>query len=92
MTTAPAPPYQVTDRHVGAPHERIEDAELLTGRGRFMDDLNPLPGALEATVVRSPHPHARITGFDASRRRALAGRAVRDRPAPGRASCCGRSR
>jgi 2-furoyl-CoA dehydrogenase large subunit len=67
VTAAPAPPVEAAERQVGSPRERIEDAELLTGRGRFMDDLNPLPGALEAAVVRSPHPHARITGFDASR-------------------------
>ncbi|MFD1717371.1 xanthine dehydrogenase family protein molybdopterin-binding subunit [Georgenia deserti] len=39
---------------------RIEDPALLTGRGRFLDDLDPLPGTLAAAVVRSPHPHARI--------------------------------
>ena len=41
---------------------RIEDAALLTGQGRFLDDMDPLPGTLVATVVRSPHAHARITG------------------------------
>ena len=49
---------------------RVEDAPLLTGRGRFLDDLDPLPGALAAAIVRSPHPHARIRGVDT--RRALA--------------------
>jgi 2-furoyl-CoA dehydrogenase large subunit len=53
--------------HVGTVTERIEDAALLTGRGRFMDDLDPIPGALEAAIVRSPHPHARIVGFEPSR-------------------------
>ena len=43
---------------------RVEDAALLFGRGRFLDDLDPLPGALSAAVVRSPHPHARIRGVD----------------------------
>jgi 2-furoyl-CoA dehydrogenase large subunit len=42
----------------------VEDAALLFGRGRFLDDLDPLPGALSAAVVRSPHPHARIRGVD----------------------------
>ncbi len=37
---------------------RVEDAALLTGQGRFLDDLDPLPGTLVAAVVRSPHPHA----------------------------------
>ena len=49
---------------------RIEDAALLTGQGRFLDDLDPLPGTLVATVVRSPHAHARIrsVNFDRARR------------------------
>jgi 2-furoyl-CoA dehydrogenase large subunit len=44
---------------------RIEDSALLCGQGRFLDDLDPWPGSLAAAIVRSPHPHARITGFDA---------------------------
>ncbi|TVT18622.1 xanthine dehydrogenase family protein molybdopterin-binding subunit [Amycolatopsis acidiphila] len=43
---------------------RIEDPPLLTGRGRFMDDIDPLPGTLTAAIVRSPHAHARIRGVD----------------------------
>ena len=63
MTAVSAPARE----HVGSPTERVEDAALLVGRGRFMDDIDPLPGTLEAAIVRSPHPHARIVGFDASR-------------------------
>lgn len=48
---------------------RIEDAALLTGRGRFLDDMDPLPGTLVAAIVRSPHPHARIRGVDLERAR-----------------------
>jgi 2-furoyl-CoA dehydrogenase large subunit len=63
VTTAEpiAPPGH---RYVGAAVERIEDPRLLVGAGAFMDDLEPMPGTLEAAIVRSPHPHARITGFD----------------------------
>jgi 2-furoyl-CoA dehydrogenase large subunit len=43
---------------------RIEDPALLCGQGRFLDDLDPLPGTLTAAIVRSPHPHARIRGVD----------------------------
>nr|WP_276978525.1 xanthine dehydrogenase family protein molybdopterin-binding subunit [Ferrimicrobium acidiphilum] len=43
---------------------RIEDVSLLTGKGRFLDDLDPLPGTLVAAIVRSPYPHARICGID----------------------------
>ncbi|HEV7824938.1 MAG TPA: xanthine dehydrogenase family protein molybdopterin-binding subunit [Mycobacteriales bacterium] len=46
---------------------RLEDGPLVCGRGRFLDDLDPLPGTLTAAVVRSPHPHARIRGVDVSR-------------------------
>jgi 2-furoyl-CoA dehydrogenase large subunit len=48
---------------------RIEDVPLLTGQGRFLDDLDPLPGTLVAAVVRSPHPHARIRGVHLDRAR-----------------------
>ena len=41
---------------------RLEDARLLTGAARFIDDL---PGdAWHAVFVRSPHAHARILGID----------------------------
>jgi 2-furoyl-CoA dehydrogenase large subunit len=43
---------------------RKEDAALLSGRGRYADDL-PVPvGTLHAHVVRSPHAHADILGID----------------------------
>ncbi|MDQ1618413.1 MAG: 2-furoyl-CoA dehydrogenase large subunit, partial [Actinomycetota bacterium] len=48
---------------------RIEDAALLTGQGRFLDDLDPLPGTLVAAVVRSPHAHARIRSVNLERAR-----------------------
>lgn len=46
---------------------RLEDANLVTGRGAFLDDFDPLPGTLVAAVVRSPHAHAKITSVDLSR-------------------------
>ncbi|HEX3176860.1 MAG TPA: xanthine dehydrogenase family protein molybdopterin-binding subunit [Methylomirabilota bacterium] len=46
----------------GKPVRRVEDARLVTGRGRFSDDVN-LPGQLYAAFVRSPHAHARIVGI-----------------------------
>ncbi len=52
---------------------RDEDAALLAGAGRFVDDLDPLPGTLVAAVVRSPHPHARIRSVDLARARAHPG-------------------
>lgn len=52
---------------------RIEDAALLTGQGRFLDDLDPLPGTLVAAVVRSPHAHARIRSVNLERARSRPG-------------------
>jgi len=52
----------VTTRQFGAPVQRKEDPRLLTGNGRYLDDLGA--GALAAAFVRSPHAHARITDID----------------------------
>src|SRR5882757_5267965 len=52
---------------------RCEDGALVCGQGRFLDDLDPLPGTLVAAIVRSPHPHARINAVDLSRARAHPG-------------------
>ena len=58
---------------VGQSVERVEDAALLTGLGRFIDDLGVRPGALHAAILRSPHAHALITGIDIEAARALPG-------------------
>ena len=44
-------------------HGRVEDEALLTGRGKFGDDVRP-EGALAAVFVRSPFARARITSID----------------------------
>ena len=62
----------MTTRLIGEPVERREDARLLTGRARFIDDIH-LPGMLHAAVLRSPHAKARFTGVDASLALALPG-------------------
>jgi len=59
-------------KHFGARVARLEDPALLTGRGRFVDDVK-LPDALHAAFVRSPHPHARIRAIDAAAARAMPG-------------------
>ena len=46
--------------------ERVEDAALLTGRGRFADDMGERPGTAHAAVLRSPHAHAELVSLDAS--------------------------
>ena len=40
------------DWSIGGSPERVEDAALLTGRGKFIDDLPAPPGALTATILR----------------------------------------
>ena len=53
----------MTTQMFGAPVQRREDRRLVTGRGRFVDDLMP-EGALAAAFVRSPHAHARVVDID----------------------------
>ena len=43
---------------------RKEDPALLSGRGRYADDLPVPAGTLHAHVIRSPHPHADIVRID----------------------------
>jgi len=38
----------------------VEDGALLTGRGRFIDDLGVPAGTLHAAILRSPYAHAHI--------------------------------
>ena len=50
---------------IGDPILRVEDERLLTGAGRFTDDLH-FEGQLHALFVRSPYAHARIENIDVS--------------------------
>jgi aerobic carbon-monoxide dehydrogenase large subunit len=50
-------------RYIGQPLRRREDFRLLTGKGRYVDDIK-LPGLLHLTVLRSPHAHAEIKRID----------------------------
>ena len=52
---------------VGAPVPRKEDEALLTGRARFIDDMEPVPGLRHAALLRSPHAHAEIRAIDVAR-------------------------
>ncbi|MBV8088189.1 MAG: xanthine dehydrogenase family protein molybdopterin-binding subunit [Alphaproteobacteria bacterium] len=54
---------------IGQPVRRKEDLRLLTGKGRYCDDIT-LRGMAHAVFVRSPHAHARIVSID--KRAALA--------------------
>ena len=48
---------------IGQSVRRREDPRLLTGRGRYFDDLK-LPDQFHAAIVRSPHAHADIKNID----------------------------
>src|ERR1700729_1541455 len=58
---------------VGQSIPRVEDSALLTGRGRFMDDIGVHPGTLHAAILRSPHAHADIISIDTSAARRAQG-------------------
>jgi aerobic carbon-monoxide dehydrogenase large subunit len=51
---------------VGQALPRVEDRKLLTGRGRYVDDIN-LPLQAHGVVVYSNHARARIKSIDTSR-------------------------
>jgi carbon-monoxide dehydrogenase large subunit len=57
---------------IGQSPRRKEDERLITGRGRFIDDIAP-PGLVHLAVVRSTHARARIVAIDTAAARALPG-------------------
>ena len=59
-------------RYFGAEVRRVEDPKLITGQGRYLDDLQ-IPGVLHAAFVRSGHAHARIRAIDTSAASKMAG-------------------
>ena len=61
-----------TGTGIGQPVRRREDLRLLTGEGRYSDDLN-LADQAYAVMVRSPHAHALIRSIDAAAARAMPG-------------------
>src|SRR5919206_2742744 len=48
---------------IGQAVRRVEDQRFLTGRSRYVDDIQ-LPHMLHGAVVMSTHAHARIKGID----------------------------
>ncbi len=63
----------MASRWIGRSVPRVEDGRLLTGRGAFIDDHPPVAGLFHAAIVRSPHAHARIRGWDARAALAMEG-------------------
>ena len=58
-------PNSVTAPDAAVRYARQEDHRLITGQGRFTAD-HRYPGMLHASVIRSPHAHARIVRIDLS--------------------------
>ena len=48
---------------IGARVKRVEDPRLLTGKGRYVDDISP-HGVLYVAFRRSEHSHALINSID----------------------------
>jgi carbon-monoxide dehydrogenase large subunit len=46
-------------KYIGVALPRLEDKRLITGTGRYTDDVR-MPGAAHAVFIRSPYAHARI--------------------------------
>lgn len=70
---------------VGKPMPRVDGMARVTGAAHYPSDLR-LPGMLHASILRSPHAHARVLRVDTSRAEKLPGvRAVLSRNnAPGK--------
>jgi 2-furoyl-CoA dehydrogenase large subunit len=58
---------------LGRSIERVEDAALLSGAGRYIDDLAVRTGTLHAAILRSPHAHAIVRSVRTDAARALPG-------------------
>ena len=62
----------MTGSLLGNEVKRVEDPELLRGRGRYVDNL-AIEGALHVGFVRSPLAHAEITAIDTAEAAAAPG-------------------
>src|SRR5262249_36549664 len=71
VKSAPIPPSRQREKPgqplkwIGKNIKRVEDPRLLTGQGRYIDDID-LPNMLHAAVLRSTRAHAGIESIDAS--------------------------
>ncbi len=62
----------MTASAIGVRYPRLEDKRLLTGNGRYIDDIR-IPGLLHCAFLRSPHAHAAIHGIDTTALAAMPG-------------------
>ena len=62
----------MTTEVLGASIKRVEDQRLITGRGRYVDDIG-MPGMTYMAILRSPYAHANIRSIDTSVARSMPG-------------------
>jgi carbon-monoxide dehydrogenase large subunit len=62
----------MSEKQIGEPKRRKEDDRLITGQGQFADDID-FPKSAHASVLRSPHAHAKIKSIDISAAREMPG-------------------
>ena len=69
---APTNPKQPSYSYVGKSAPKIEGEKKVTGKALYTAD-HVLPGTVWGKILRSPHPHARITRVNTDRAKAHAG-------------------
>src|SRR5690349_9943720 len=57
---------------LGAPIKRVEDPKFITGKGRYLDDIQ-LAGTTHLAILRSPYAHANIRSIDTSGAKSMPG-------------------
>ncbi|HTS15376.1 MAG TPA: xanthine dehydrogenase family protein molybdopterin-binding subunit [Candidatus Sulfotelmatobacter sp.] len=57
---------------LGSPVKRVEDPRFITGKGRYLDDIQ-MPGMTRLAILRSPYAHANIRSVDVSAARSMPG-------------------
>ena len=72
MSTAPDYLQPGKSQWIGKPVRRLEDQHLMTGRGKFTDDVT-LPNQAHCAFARAQHAHARIVRIDTTAARSAPG-------------------
>ena len=57
---------------LGAPIKRVEDPRFITGKGRYLDDIQ-MTGMTYLAILRSPYAHANIGAIDISAAKTMPG-------------------
>ncbi|MFA5868143.1 MAG: hypothetical protein WC941_00375 [Candidatus Bathyarchaeia archaeon] len=71
---------------IGRDTPRKDGVSKVTGQERFSSDLT-LPGMLHARILKSPHPHARVTAIDKADAEAMGAIVLTPGDVPGERFC-----